>query len=177
MCLDADARYGASLPRIVQERPPVHPPDRDGGTSEAPDHQSLPWDQQQGTVLPSSTTTNTIPMKTLRTRSLTLAIASIILTGTPALAGGPRKVTVDAVNLGKLPEADQQRVLFIAERLGTIADTDLQALSREERRSLRQEARSLKSEAEAYNRAGGGTVIYISTAGLIIIILLLIILF
>ena len=108
-----------------------------------------------------------------------LVIASVIVIAgvlpTPALAAGPRNVTVDQVNLHKLSPADQQRVLIIVDRLEEISTIDRGALSRDERRSLRSEVRALKHEADAYNRAGGGTVIYISAGTIIIILLILLI--
>ncbi len=93
-----------------------------------------------------------------------------------ASANAPHTVTVDHERLALLPERDQQRVLRIAERLEEITDMDRSDLDRTERRALRQEVHALKQEANAYNSAAGGTVIYISSAGLILILILLIIL-
>lgn len=74
-----------------------------------------------------------------------------------------------------MPAADQQRVLYIADRLEAISNMDRSDLTREDRKALREEVNGLKNEASTYNADGGGTVIHISS-GLLIIILLLIIL-
>lgn len=115
-------------------------------------------------------------MNSTNMKSLTIAIALTGLTAMPAKAGEPRKITVDQEELAKLSTADQERVLHIVDRLETIADMDRSEMTRVERRALRDEVRTLKGEADAYNRASSGTVVYISGAGLIIILLLLIIL-
>ncbi len=114
-------------------------------------------------------------MKTQRALILALAITATSVVATPATAAGPRKVTVDQERLARLPAADQERVLYIADRLEAISNIDRSDLTRQEREALREEVKGLKNEANAYNADGGGTVIYISS-GLIIIILLLIIL-
>lgn len=114
-------------------------------------------------------------MKTFRHKGLVLASA-LLLSAIPAVAAPEnkeRQVRVDQENLAKLPLEDQQRVLYIADRLETIAHMDRSAMSRTERRAIRAELKGLKQEAEHYNR--GGTTIYLSTGAIIIIILLLII--
>lgn len=114
-------------------------------------------------------------MKTQRALILALAITATSVLGTPATAAGPRKVTIDRERLALLPAADQQRVLYIADRLEAISNMDRGDLTREDRKALREEVNGLKNEASTYNADGGGTVIHISS-GLLIIILLLIIL-
>lgn len=104
-------------------------------------------------------------------------LAAFLATSAPALAIGPVKnVTIDTENLAKLDAADQERVLAIRDRLEEIAALDRGSLSRSERKDLRSEVRALTSEAKEFNARAGGTVIYLSTAGIIIILLLLIIL-
>jgi len=115
-------------------------------------------------------------MNTTNLKNLALAIALTGISTVQAKASEPKKINVDQEQLVKLPLADQQRVLYIVDRLETIADMDRSELTRTERKALRNEVRSLKSETDAFNRAAGGTVVYISGAGLIIILLLLIIL-
>ena len=115
-------------------------------------------------------------MNTTNLKNLGLAIALTGISVVPATAGEPKKITIDQEQLVKLPLADQQRVLYIVDRLETIADMDRSEMTRTERKALRNEVRTLKSETDAINRASGGTVVYISGAGLIIILLLLIIL-
>ncbi len=87
---------------------------------------------------------------------------------------GERQVVVDQERLSSMSLTDQAAVLHIQERLETILATDRTALDAADRRALRSEYRELKREMKHYN--AGGTVIYISTAGIIIILLLLIIL-
>lgn len=87
---------------------------------------------------------------------------------------GERQVVVDQERLSSMSMADQAAVLRIQERLESILATDRAALDAADRRALRSEYRELKREMKQYN--AGGTVIYISTAGIIIILLLLIIL-
>lgn len=93
-----------------------------------------------------------------------------------ALASDPERIRIDRENLAKLSPADQARVLAIADRLETITAMDRSDLTRAERKDLRNETRALRSEANAFNRSGSGTVIYISAGTLIIILLLIIIL-
>jgi len=114
-------------------------------------------------------------MNTPSTLLIGLAVCATLLCTTPARATSPRKVTIDQQNLMKLALADQQRVLCIADRLEEITAMDRSTMGRMERKALRSELSALKGEADGYNRAGGGNVVYISGAGLIIIILLLII--
>lgn len=97
-----------------------------------------------------------------------------ILPTKAADAGDGPKVVIDEVNLAKLAPAEQQRVLAIKDRLETITAMDRSSLSKEERRALRAEMKGIKEEMKVYNQRG--TVIYLSTAGIIIIVLLLIIL-
>lgn len=115
-------------------------------------------------------------MSTMRSIFFPLAIAIIGLLPARALAATPRHVTVDQTNLAKLSPADQQRVLCIADRLEEITTIDRSALSSDERKDLRAEVKTLRHEANVYNRAGGGTVIYISAGTIIIILLIILIL-
>jgi hypothetical protein len=112
-----------------------------------------------------------------RTIPPALFIALSMAITTPALAAGPVKnVTINAENLARLSPQDQTRALAIRDRLEAITAMDRGAMDRADKKAVRAEVRSLKAEAEALNQRAGGTVVYISTAGLIIIILLLIIL-
>ncbi|HEY0978042.1 MAG TPA: hypothetical protein VGE21_11295 [Flavobacteriales bacterium] len=114
-------------------------------------------------------------MKTITFKTLAIAASLLTLQNVSAATGeNDKKIRIDQENFNKLAPADQERVLYIVDRLETIAATDRSELTRDERKALRTEVKSLKQEAEAYNR--GGTTIYLSTAGIIIIILLLIIL-
>jgi hypothetical protein len=87
---------------------------------------------------------------------------------------GERRVSVDHERLQNMSPEDQQAVLIIQQRLEGILATDRSTLNREQRKELRAEYKGLEREMEHYN--AGGTVIYVSTAGIIIILLLLIIL-
>ncbi|MBL7950266.1 MAG: hypothetical protein JNM62_00985 [Flavobacteriales bacterium] len=69
---------------------------------------------------------------------------------------------------------DQRSILELQGRLEAVLATDRSELTSAERKALRAEYREMKREMDAYN--AGGTVIYLSTAGIIIILLLLIIL-
>lgn len=114
---------------------------------------------------------------TKRISSLLLLAAFAVMPSSGAFAAAPEKnVRIDEVNLAKLCPEDQQRALYIAERLEVITNTDRSDLNAAERKALRQEARGLKHEADVLNKRAGGTVIYLSTAGVIIILLILIIL-
>lgn len=108
----------------------------------------------------------------------TWVLAALLATAPIAVvrAGGPeRHVRIDQENFERLSCDDQERVLAIADRLEEITQIDRSTLTKEERVALRTETRALKNEADAYNRAGG-TVVYISTGGIIIILLLILIL-
>jgi len=110
----------------------------------------------------------------MRTTITTLACTALFLTPTVQAAElPPREVRIDHERLATLPEADQQRVLEIKERLETIIATDRKAMDAQQRSEMRSEWKELKSEMKEYNR--NGSVVYISTGALIIIILLLII--
>ena len=115
-------------------------------------------------------------MKHPKNAMLILVMSATGLFSAPAMASEPKKVTVDQANLGKLPPADQERVLAIADRMESITAIDRGTLTRNERHALRTEWKDLRREVNTYNRRAGGNVVYISTAGIIIIVLLLIIL-
>lgn len=115
-------------------------------------------------------------MNSLKASAFFLLTSAMLLTATDASAKEPRKVQVDETALATLSPADQADVLRIAERLETIMLMDRGDLTRQERRALRTETKALKAEADRYNKAAGGTVIYISGAGLLIIIIILLIL-
>jgi hypothetical protein len=111
------------------------------------------------------------------TRSRVLALCLLLATVPVSFAGDDapeKKIRINQENLSKLAPADQDRVLCIAERLETIAETDKSSLSREERKALRAETRELKNEADLFNR--DGQVLYISAGTLIIILLIILIL-
>lgn len=93
-----------------------------------------------------------------------------------ANASEEKPIRINHENLAKLPPADQARVLAIADRLETITAMDRSELTADERKCLRDETRELKREANAYNRHGGGPVLYISAGTIIIILLIILIL-
>lgn len=110
-------------------------------------------------------------------RNALVVTSMMALPAIGAHAAGPeRKVTVDQDNLMKLCPEDQQRVLCIADRLEEITNMDRSGLSRHDRKAVREETRELKREAADYDRRAGGTVIYISGAGLLIILIIILIL-
>lgn len=104
-----------------------------------------------------------------------LGLTSLAITAAAQAAPvGERKVVVDQERLRTMSPSDQQAVLDLQERLEAILATDRSMLTTEERKELRAEYKGLKQEMKEHN--AGGTVIYLSTAGIIIILLLLIIL-
>lgn len=110
-------------------------------------------------------------------RSITTAFATMLigLASVPAMAELPGKeIRIDQENFAKLNEAEQARVLEIADRLEAIHATDRSALSKAERAELRSELRQLKEEVKAINARE--PIIYISATALVIIILLIILL-
>lgn len=116
-------------------------------------------------------------MKTTRTFLLAAATGMALFLASPsatAHAPGEKEVHINAKNFDKLSSTEQQQVLDLQARMTTLLATDRSTLSKAERQALRTEWRSMKGEMEHLNREG--SVLYISTAGLIIIILLLIIL-
>lgn len=107
---------------------------------------------------------------------MSLLAAALALSGTAQAAEKPvREVRINTERLNALAPTDQVRVLEIKDRLDAIIAVDRSSLDASERAELRSEWKELKSEMKEYNR--NGSVIYISTAGLIIIILLLILIF
>lgn len=98
-------------------------------------------------------------------------LSASVLSAAPA---GDRHVIVNEARLQALSAEDQRSVLELRDKLDAVLATDRSTLDRSERKALRDEYRSLKKEMNHYN--AGGTVIYLSTAGVIIILLLLIIL-
>ena len=116
-------------------------------------------------------------MKTRMSFPAIIAMSCALAVSAPAAALpiGPREVRIDQENFSKLPPEQQERVLAIKDRLEEMMAIDRSAIDRAEQAELRAEWKALKREMQAYN-AGGGTVIYLSTAGIIIILLLLIIL-
>ncbi|MCC7502218.1 MAG: hypothetical protein IT229_06795 [Flavobacteriales bacterium] len=116
-------------------------------------------------------------MNTLRSLLLSIATSAAVFLAAPAATAEPigrKEVHLNAKNFAKLSEQDKHRVLELQSRIADVLATDRNSLSKEERVELRNEWKTLKGEMDQYNR--NGSVIYISTAGLIIIILLLIIL-
>ncbi len=114
-------------------------------------------------------------MTMFTTRSIPV-LFSLFLTTSPLYAApvGHRHVIINEARLHALSEDDQRSVLELRDKLDAVLATDRSTLDRSERQALRQEYRALKQEMDRYNT--GGTVIYLSTAGVIIILLLLIIL-
>lgn len=116
-------------------------------------------------------------MKTLRPMLLSIATGVALFLAVPAATAetlGRKQVQLNTKNFAKLSEQDQQCVLELQSRIADVLATDRSSLSKDQRVELRNEWKTLKGEMDQYNR--NGSVIYISTAGLIIIILLLIIL-
>lgn len=87
---------------------------------------------------------------------------------------GGKEVLIDSARFVSLSTEDQARVTDLKVRMETLMNTDRSQLDRDDRQALRKEWKALKGEMKEVNR--GGTVVYISTAGIIIILLLLIIL-
>ena len=115
-------------------------------------------------------------MRTSFTRSLFLAVSMMILqTASHAAFPPPREVRLCEARFAQLAPLEQQQVLDLKGRLEVLVATDRTALDAEGRAELRAEWKLMKREMRAVNR--NGSVIYISTAGLIIIVLLLIIIF
>lgn len=112
-------------------------------------------------------------MRTNNTFSMLLAAGALIASTSAAAAVPGREVRIHEERFAELPPIEQQRVLEIKERLETIIATDRSSLDPAQRTELRSEWKELKGEMKEYNR--NGSVVYISTGGLIIIILLLII--
>lgn len=88
---------------------------------------------------------------------------------------GERTVVIEQKRFELLSATDQQTVLDLQQRMESLLATDRSELSSQERSALRSEFKEMKSEMKSIN-AANGSVIYISTAGIIIIVLLLIIL-
>ena len=86
---------------------------------------------------------------------------------------GPKRVaSIDQEKLRELSVADQERVICIVDRMNEIANIDRNALSKSDRKALREEMRTLKNEAAQYE----GYVIYVSIGALILILLLILLL-
>ena len=113
-------------------------------------------------------------MRTTRNIVALLLTCSALLTTSPSTAstGTGREVRINTENFDKLSAQEQQRVLEIKGRLEVILATDRSTLDRAQRDAMRTEWKNLRSEMR--DNGWHGSVIYISTAGLIIIILLLI---
>lgn len=114
----------------------------------------------------------------MRTRNFIInaAFACAIPATVSASASPGKEVVIDKELLSQLPVSEQERVLDLRARMEELIATDRKGLTADQRRELRAEWKSMKREMEDINSRSGGTVVYISTAGLIIIILLLIIL-
>ena len=112
-------------------------------------------------------------MRTNTIFSMLFASGALVANTSASAADLPgREVRINEERLAELPMVEQQRVLEIKDRLEAIIATDRSSLDPAQRAELRTEWKELKGEMKEYN--GNGSVIYISTAGLIIIILLLI---
>ena len=102
-------------------------------------------------------------------------IAGAIGMGSPVMASLPEKeIKINKENFAKLSETEQERVLYITERLEAIYATDRSELNKAERAELRSELKDLKEEVKAINAQQ--PIIYISATALLIIILLIILL-
>lgn len=102
------------------------------------------------------------PLLTLATAATLIAFTGSPSEAIPFKSKEPKVLTVE----------ESQRLLEIESKVLEINEMDLSALSKEEKKELKNEIRSLEKEAKAFR----GTGIYISTGALIIIILLIIIL-
>lgn len=112
-------------------------------------------------------------MKTTKNYLGACLLTACTLFGPAAFAKEPKSnFKIDQANFEKLNTQEQQRVLEIGARWDAIANMDRSDLDKADRKELREEVRSLKAESKTFNH--DGTVIYLSTAGIIIIILLLI---
>lgn len=105
-----------------------------------------------------------------------IALACCTALALPAAAAPKKEVIVDPGRLACLPAEDRSRVLDLQHRMESLIATDRASLTPVQRRALRSEWKGMKQEMNEINARSGGTVIYISTAGIIIILLLLIIL-
>lgn len=115
-------------------------------------------------------------MYSVKRMATTLALV-VSLGSTSVAAERPgREIRIDEATFAQLDERAQVEVLALKARLDELIATDHASLSPIQRKALRAEWKELKREMRAQNEAAGGTVIYISTAGIIIILLLLIIL-
>ncbi len=103
-----------------------------------------------------------------------LALAFTSTDGAAAPRASEREVRINQERFAQLPLAEQARVLEIKERLEVLMTTDRSSLDPSQREALRSEWKGLRGEMKELNR--GGTVVYISTAGLLLIIILLVIL-
>ena len=119
----------------------------------------------------SRQTRNTMNM--LNGRSLVLALSLLTFPLAQAADGKPKQVArINEEKIAELPKADQERVTCIVDRMNEIANIDRDALSKSDRKALRDEVRALKSEAAQYD----GYVIYVSVGALILIVLLILLL-
>lgn len=105
-----------------------------------------------------------------------LLVASAFFMSMACHAAEPpkREVRINDEHFSALTLVEQQRVLEIKYRLESIIAIDRTSMEPAQRAQLRNEWRMLKGEMKEYDR--NGSVIYISTAGIVIIILVLIIL-
>jgi hypothetical protein len=107
-------------------------------------------------------------------KSLTILAITLSLGTAHAIPIGERRVVIDQQRFSQLDAHQQEAVLATMVKLETIFATDRSNLTAEERRDLRTGYKEAKRAMKEHN--AGGTVIYISTAGIIIVVLLLIIL-
>ncbi len=114
----------------------------------------------------------------MRTKDLFRAVAVIIATVflVHFADATSKPVRIDQRALSTFSVEEQAEIQCIAERLDEIASMDRSGLTRQDRSSLKMEVRELKAKADAFNRAGNGTVIYISGGTLLVILLLILIL-
>jgi hypothetical protein len=112
-------------------------------------------------------------MNRLNGRSLVLALSLLAFSFANAADGSPKQVArINEEKIATLSKADQERVTCIVERMNEIANIDRDALSKNDRKALREEMRALKNEAAQYD----GYVIYVSLGAVIVILLLIILL-
>ncbi|WP_075348887.1 hypothetical protein [Algoriphagus marinus] len=100
----------------------------------------------------------------------TLLVFFLLITGPMAMAGSGDKSDSNKDKI-ELTEAQQARLDEMKARVDEIKEMDFGAMSREERKEIREELKSMKAEAR---ETGNG--VYLSVGAIIIIILLLILL-
>lgn len=98
----------------------------------------------------------------------TLLVLFLLITGPMAMAGSEEKSDGNKDKI-ELTEAQQARLDEMEARVDEIKAMDFGAMSKDERKEIREELKSMKAEAK---QSGNG--VYLSVGAIIIILLLLI---